>query len=431
MPKLKDLLDLRPNPFNADPRGEEFAPLAPRMDIEMGDSEWGLEQGCQRLRPVASSGLDFSVFVDGVQRTVMVGRFATPAFSQVPLHAFEVVAGSVLRYKDLRVRAGSWVRLRGVVAPFAAAFEDVSYASKVAKSLAEATGLEVGEAKDLGTDPLLPLKPKGPSLWVFDSSLLGIGGTSGKLLSPEELPNDARVRVLSLAKVAHARQVLELGVHLAIRHNELRLDPEKLLPSLRTPGTEKRPWVMHDGPLFFTARRRQIMQRTLRLSRETLDRAILGRVVGYVKSHRLRPADVDCVLKTPKGMLTEARSHRAVEPPDYYSRLETTEQDDQRYALDVYSFYMRMLDEDDLRKAGLSGSGLVRVQFGVPLLEELGVENANQAAQRLAGIVLRERVPYPRYRFQPYANAVLELYLRGKLTYPDRLQRQVAGWFLA
>ena len=416
--------------FNEDPRGEEYAPLAPRLDIEMGDSEWGLEQECRHLEPAESeTGVRFSVFVDGVQRTVMVGRLRTPAFSQVPLHVFEVAAGYVWRGDDRRVRAGGWVRLRGMVAPFAAAFGDEGYAERVARALVGSAGKRVEPFWRLGEDPLLPLRPEAPDFWVFDSSLVGIGGSSGQLIAEAELANEARVRTLALAKVAHGRQVMELGVHLALRAGELGVSTETFVPSLRKEVAGREPWVMHDGPLFFTARRRKMVAEVLGLSPMRLDDALLRRSVGYVKNHRLRPADVECVLGTPAGRMTEARAHRAVEPPDRYLRWDLLEEDERTYALDVYSFYLRMWRDEDLRRAGVSGGGLVRVQFGASAIAELGERDRNAAAARIAIGVYRERVPLPRFRFQPYPIDALERFLRGKLTVPERMRAEVLRWF--
>jgi len=279
MPDLKALLPLETNTFNADPRGEEFASLTPQFDIEMGNASWRRREDCRYLKPAKGEEIRFRAFVDGVQRTVMVGRFVSSVAPQVPLHAFEVVGGNVFRGEDRRVRAANWMKMRGIVGPFAVASEDEAYAKRVAEALEEALGVRVGVAEDLGEDPMLPLKERAPELWVFDSSLVGIGGATGRLIEKKELYNDARVRLLALAKVAHARQVLELGVHLALRAEELGIDSKTLLPSLRA-RAGREDWVLHDGPLFFTRRRRRMMVQALGLSGGLLDKVVLGRTVG-------------------------------------------------------------------------------------------------------------------------------------------------------
>lgn len=429
MPALTELVPLTHPPANADPRGEEFAPLAWQWDLEPGPSAWSPEGECAYHEPDPDGAPVFAAFVDGVQRTVMAGRFVSPRFPWVPLHVFEVAAGFLSRDPGGKVRAGGWLRARGIVAPFAAAFDDPDYALRVARALEDAQGLPAAVSADLAEDPLLPLRP-GERVFVLDSSLRGIGGTpeAERILSPEELANEGRVRQLALAKVAHLRQLLELGAHLALRAARLPLG--EIAGTLLPANGLEEAWALHDGPLFYSQRRRERVARALALDPHRLDEALLARTAGYVKNHRVRPRDLTCVLKTPPERLTGVHAHRAIEPPDrYLAAAGTLDGGEATYAHSTYSFYLRALPEETLGKAGRSGTSLVRVQFAPQALAPLGTADPLEAGRRLAAAVLRERFPLPPGRFQPYATYLLEGFLRGKLTPPARMQRTAARWF--
>lgn len=436
MERLSSLIQFQREVFNESPQGEEFANLAPSFDIEFGDAEWEADGDLRYYDPVSEGAPHFSAFVDGTQRTVMAGRFRGQTFPYVPLHAFEVVAGYIWR-ENRQARAGGWVKLSGIVAPFAAALNDEDIDVKIARLLESEIGEAVGTLKTLGDRILAPLDKAGPRWFVIDSSYLGIGGKQrgDRYLQEKDLVDEAKVRRAALAKVSNLRQYAEMLVHLPLRaltgEEEIakRL-PEGLVASVQSETPAGRPWVLTDGPLFFTRRRRKLMAESLDLSASILDRALISRTVGYVKSHRLRPEHVEYVLKTPPGKATAAIRHAKYEPPDRYAPPDVLDPDDRSYDLLVYSAYLVMRSRLELYQAGVRGSGLVRLQFGIPAMKELGTTRPSEAARVIAAAVYRERTPMPPYRFQPLALTILEQYVKGKLTHPDRLRRRVQQWFV-
>jgi len=437
MEHLSSLIQLDRVAFNDNPGGEEFANLVPSFDIEFGDAEWESEDDLRYYDLSDVAAPEFSAFVDGTQRTVMVGRFKGKTFSRVPLHAFEVVAGYIWR-TEKRVQAGGWIKLSGIIGPFAAALNEEDIDEKIAYLLRNKIGEAVGTLKTLGEGILAPLEKTGPRWFVIDSSYIGIGGKQrgDRYLQSEDLVDEAKVRRAALAKVSNLRQYAEMLAHLPLRAftGEGKIAqhlPKDLMATFTLAEVPvEHPWVLTDGPLFFTKRRRKLIADSLSVSATILDRLLIGRTIGYVKSHRLRPEHIEYVLSTPPGKSTSAIRHTKYEPPDRYAPPDALDPDDRRYSLSVYSTYVTMRSRQELHRAGMRGSGLVRLQFGIPVMDALGITNPSEAARSVAAAVYRERTPMPPYRFQPLAMTILEQYVKGKLTHPDRIRHRVQRWFV-
>jgi hypothetical protein len=404
---------------------ERFQP--PAMDLEAED-----------LRPVEPEeplwiplppeeklpeAFRFRGFLDGVQRTVLAGVLRTPEGIRVPVYRARVMAG-------LLVREGTTPRMGPVrawdllVAPFRAMGEDPKdlAASLRRQGLPAWTG---HEAFGAGLDPEILSGLLGPRpAWILaDTSYRGLSeGSHSFLISSSDLMREREVRARAQGRVAHLRQVLELLLLLAIRFPEA-----KLLDSAELANLPPDAPVLVDGPLLLGTRRRRWLTTLLShmelpdIGEERLERRLLQNAVGLVKGHRLRPRNLDVVLRLPEGHRTGFHAfHREVEVHGRSLQEDVEADEDHQYPSWHLTAYVRLRESRESQLAGLVRIDLLRPDPDRES-EPLSLEE-KRILSLWAASVYRERRPYlPGGREQPFPISLLERSLHARMPPPMAL----------
>lgn len=405
---------------------EEQRVVPSALDLEPPEMQRleGEEEKIRRLPPEPPPDWVFSVFIDGVQRSVQVGAVRSPDGAEVPVYLAWIAAGAMVRIGRM-LRMGPWRAWRVLVAPFRLLGEEPELLAQDLWSQGEEV---INQQKTIEEPESLLRQPSSGSVgWILaDTSYAGIAG-GGKRL--DDLFNERQVRSRALGRIAHLRQLLELALLIGIRA-AVPTTPSWLralaLPELSgISGLPEDPAVLVDGPLLLARRHRRMLdqwaqQRGYRPGEGDLERILLGRTVGLVKSHRLRPKDLQTILSLPEGHRSCAYAFN--QEVDIHGR--ALEQDmlpdeDHLYPDWHVTTYVRLR-----RRPGAPLEGLVRIDLHRWALrlsrsdcprEPASLDKEEQETlDGWAASVYRERRPRLG-REQPYPISELERILRNRV----------------
>ena len=192
------------------------------------------------------------------------------------------------------------------------------------------------------------------------------------------------------------------------------------------PAWTNNPFIWVDGPILLTARRRNKLKSLLPStpSGQEIESVIMGKAVGVVKSHRLRPKKLPEILNLKEGERSTARHlYREVDIRGQ-SIKDDMDEDDATYPTPHITCYLRLYEEPargsvyglvrlDIHRAALGGKGQD------PLTDE---ERAN--LDRIASGVFRERLPRMLGKRNPiYPLDLLEQSMQASLTPPQVLHQ--------
>ncbi len=240
---------------------EESLRKEPFFDQEAeGAEEHHVEVGADSYSPLPvgdGEPVQFSAFLDGVQRTVAFMWVSTPGGATVPLHVAQIAAAVMVRGRNGRLR-----------------FDPEMFSSRTLvlmpwEGLKDA-GVDLPKPSDAPEDCnelTFSLEPKA-QFFFCDTTYPGITtrednrARNERPLAGERLYNISEVRARAQTRVAVMRQILELLVLACFR--------------ARFPEG----WVLVDGPLFLLEKWQQGGLKEER---------ILRNAVGYIKSCRKRP----------------------------------------------------------------------------------------------------------------------------------------------
>lgn len=404
---------------------EEERWLPPAMDLESSEF-YDVEPEGGPIRPEDEADAPHFVgFLDGVQRSVRAGILRTREGMEVPISIARVTAGLVGRREaDRTLWAGPRRSWNLLVAPFRLAGEEPeSLAEQLRMQEVPAwTGREAfGIGGDFENFRKL-LTPDTP--WILaDTSFSGIS-EEGTLLSRTVLWQERTIRSRAQGRIAHLRQVLELLLLIAFRLPELGE-----MEDLPVDWTSQAP-ILVDGPLLLSTRRRRWMTGLLakmgiQMGEGQLEKTILGRTVGLVKSHRLRPRDLARILTLPAGHRSSFRSFsQEVDIHGRDLREDIEAEEDHRYPSWHLTAYVRFRRHPDSAL-----EGLIRIDLLRPCSangQDLLSPEERQTLHAWAAAVYRERRPFfPGGRDQPYPIAVLEQMLHARIPPPAVLARTI------
>jgi hypothetical protein len=398
---------------------EEDRYQPPAMDLEppqlykLEEDKWFPLLSEKEIPP----SLHFSGFLDGVQRTVLVGILRAQNGANVPLYLARVAAGLLIR-EGTELRMGPVRAWNVIVAPFRTVKEEPE---ELVESLRQQgwpawTGRE---AFGTGREPRILRELLGPeSPWILaDTSVMGISeDPKHHLISSDDLWRERQIRARAQGRIAHLRQVLELLLLLAVRFPELGLLGNEETPAPETP-------ILVDGPLLLSTRRRRWLPLFLdrmgkRIGEEELEQLMLKNAVGLVKSHRLNPPDPAVVLGLPEGYRSAFFAfEQEVDIHGRNLREDMEAEEDHLYPRWHITAYVRLRRRPDSDLAGL-----VRIDMLRPEPERgpgpLSPEEEEELSRRAAS-VYRERRPWlPGDRDQPFPITLLEKALHARLPPP-------------
>ncbi len=396
---------------------ERYQP--PAMDLEP-PALHKLEEG--KWFPLPSeneipSNLYFVGFLDGVQRTVLVGLLRARNGANVPLYLARVAAGVLIRERT-EPRIGPVRAWNILVAPFRAVGEEPE---RLVEALWQQgwpawTGRE---AFGIGREPRILRELLGPELpWILaDTSVMGLSEEpSRNLISTADLWRERQIRARAQGRIAHLRQVLELLLLLAVRFPELGLLEKEETIAPEAP-------ILVDGPLLLSTRRRRWLPIFLdrmgkRIGEEELEQQLLKDSVGLVKSHRLSPPDPAAVLGLPEGYRSAFLAfEQEVDVHGRNLREDMEAEEDHQYPRWHVTAYIRLR-----RRPNSDLAGLVRIDMLRPEPERgpgpLSPTEEEELSWRAAS-VYRERRPWlPGDRDQPFPITLLEKMLHAQLPPP-------------
>lgn len=421
------LRNARPLEGSFEGLAEEQRALPSALDLEppeVHELEKEGEEKVRKLPPEPSPRRVFSVFIDGVQRSVRVGTVRSREGAEAPVYLAWIAAGAAIRM-GRTLRMGPRRIWRVLAAPFRLLGEDPA---EMLRDLRE-QGEQAIDQRETIERPEALLEPasSGAPGWILaDTSQAGIAGGGSRL---DDLFNERRVRNWALGRIAHLRQLLELAMLIGIRAASPSAPPwlrALALPELKDiPDLPEDPAVLVDGPLLLARRHRRMLhewaqRQGYRPGEGDPERTLLGRAVGLVKSHRLRPKDLPTILSLPEGH--RSRAYAFSQEVDIHGRaLEEDMRSDEDHLYPDWhvTAYVRLR-----RRPGFSLEGLVRIDLHRwalhPGRDEIptGPEPLNQEEQEAlddwAAAVYRERRPRTE-REQPYPISVLERILHARL----------------
>ena len=387
---------------------EEERWLPPAMDQE-GEME-PLED--HQHRPVALEPDAFPLhgFIDGVQRSVLWEVVEAPNGARVPILVAQIAGGILWRTTDRVPRLvfrRSWIVL---AAPFRLMGEDPT---RIAAAVPDAHTQEEIDAD-------LSLLVKEDTHWLIADT--SSGGLSGEGQMLRNLHDEVAVRRRAMGRIALVRQYLELATLIALRASEVdspdwlsRFRVLKVLDSHAPRDTR----VLVDGPLLLTYRRRERLARLLKgaQSRE-IERVLLAKTVGVVKGQRLRPKDMERILRLPVGQRSRAYDLTREVDIGGFALRDDAEPDEDVYPSRHVVTYVRLRETPASALYGLTRLDLHRSALGVVQADETGPLTAEEitALDRWAGAVYRERRPtLAADRVQPYPVSLLEGVLQARL----------------
>jgi len=341
---------------------EEQRVLPSALDLESPDMR-GLEEegkGARKLLPELPSEFMFSVFIDGAQRSVSVGAIRSQEGAEVPVYLAWIMAGAIIRIERMPFM-GPKRAWRVLAAPFRLLGEDPE---KLVQDLREQGELAIDQQETIERPETLleSVHSDSPGWIVADTSYSGIAGKGQRL---DDLFNERRVRNWALGRIAHLRQLLELALLIGIRASSSSAPPwlHKLAFSELKKFLEE-PVILVDGPLLLARRHRRMLhqwaqRQGYRPGERDIERVLLDRTVGLVKSHRLRPKDLAAILNLPEGH--RSRAYAFSQEVDIHGR--ALEQDmrsdeDHQYPDWHVTAYVRLW-----RQPGAPLEGLVRIDL--------------------------------------------------------------------
>ncbi|MER3483863.1 MAG: hypothetical protein C4332_12615, partial [Meiothermus sp.] len=283
-----------------------------------------------------------------------------------------------------------WLVLLG---PFSTMERDPMAEERVASTLGAL------RQEEIYADPLRLLQPEGAwpeGTWpegaciVADTSITGLEGT-GAVISQDDLFKEGLLRSRALGRVAHLRIYLELALLIGVRASQpdapswlVRVMHDHPVQDLLRYSHNPHPFLLVDGPLLLTAKRRERLRVLLQPPTATeVERFLLTRAVGFIKTHRLRPRNPERILNLQLG--ERSRVYDLTREVDLGGRevREDLAGDEALYPSTHLTFYLRMdaspasalhgLVRVDLHRAALNPDGGLIPEERQPLS---GVERA-------------------------------------------------------
>jgi len=348
-------------------------------------------------------------FIDGVQRTVRWKICRTPEGARIPIHISAIGTGLLWRDNDGHPLIGHKRIWYILVGPFAEMEKDPEIADKLALELGALTQSEVYN------DPFLLLSSQ--KQWIVADTSVKLGEMKSSI-GKSELLNESVVRTKAMGRIAHLRTYLELSILIGIRSIQkdsphwLREVGEKhFIPDLLKLTSVEHPFLLLDGPLLLTAKRRERIRSLLpRASGSEVERFLLRRAAGFIKTHRLRVREIEKVLNLHAG--ERSRAYDLTRETDLHGQNLKEEITDDGYPSRHLTFYLRMLERKESSLYGLIRIDLHRsaVNPEKAVLEHEKPLNPNEQKMlnQIAAGIFRERFPLLQGRFQPAPIALLE-----------------------
>ena len=351
---------------------------------------------------------EFTAFLDGVQRTMMVPyRIPLPNGAQVPLHVAHIAAGVLLRDENGRLyMEPDLVAARLLLL---GPFQGMQEAGVTFESLKS-------EAIIRDTSDQTFAFPDKPNEWIVcDTTFRGTEEDrserrEGALLG-DELFKEGLIRSRAQGRVATLRQRLEFAVLAKYRKKH--------------PDT----FILVDGPLFFLDKWRRRAANVLgpllgECHQGLLEDALLRNAVGLIKTHRLRPKYPEQVVRIGPGQRSPVV--RISEEVDVKGRRGELDEEG-RYGGSHLTWYTRrQFPHGDSSPCGLQGLirlDVHRATFGIKLADALKPEDFQPYKLKVDEItraVWRERWPAVDRAGEIYPIEQLEKVLKNRL-YPRRL----------
>lgn len=353
-------------------------------------------------------------FIDGTQRTVRWKIGLTPEGARVPIFVSAIAAGVLWRDKAGNPKIGYKRVWYVLVGPFAEMERDQQVTQKIAAELNALT------QEDVYQNLLLFLTSQNQ--WIVADTSVRLG-SNDRLLESSELFNEGLVRNRAMGRIAHLRTYLELALLIGTRIAQAN-EPERItqalaenkLPDVLRSNVNQDPFLLIDGPLLLTAKRRHRIQNLFpEMSGTEIEGFLLRRTVGFIKTHRLHPKEPEKVLNLRGGERSKVYDlTREVDLGGYNLR---EEMPDDVYPSRHLTFYLRMFEK---KESALFG--LIRVD-----LHRSAVNPENQLfdnekplspdernfLDRIAAGVYRERLPQITGRLQPAPIMLIETALHN------------------
>jgi len=407
--KRVDVLDI---PFIG--MSEEEMQTTPSFDLETEIR--CIEEGVNAPSYVANINDPIRIdgFMDGTQRTVRWKICQTPEGARVPIFVSAIAAGILWRDKEGNPKIGYKRVWYVLIGPFAEMERDPQVTKRIAAELNALTQEDVYQN-------LLQLLTSQHKWIVADTSVRL--GSNERLLENRELFNEGLVRNRAMGRVAHLRTYLELALLIGVRIAQENtpksiaqvLEQNKLPDALRSIGNQD-PFLLIDGPLLLTAKRRHRLQNLFSgMPGTEIERFLLRRTVGLIKTHRLHPKEPEKILNLRNG--ERSKVYDLTHEVDLRGYNLREEMPDDVYPSRHLTFYLRMFEKKETALFGLIRVDLHRsaVNPENQLFDNdkpLSLDERN-FLDRIAAGVYRERLPQVPGRLQPAPIMLIETALHN------------------
>jgi len=347
-------------------------------------------------------------FIDGVQRTVRWKICRTLEGARVPIYISAIATGLLWRDQNGNPQIGYKRIWYVLVGPFAEMEKDPQISTKIAKELNALTQDEVHN------DPFLLLSSS--KQWIVADTSMKIGEMEISL-NKNDLMNETRVRSKAMGRIAHLRTYLELAILIGVRSVQndspewlKQIKNKYIIPISLNKSASPHPFIMIDGPLLLTSKRRNRIRSLLPGSTGyEIEKFLLHRAAGFIKTHRLRIREIEKVINLRTG--ERSRAYDLTRETDLHGHNLKDEIND-GYPSGHLVTYLRMIERKDSALYGL-----IRLDLHRSAVNQIDADLENDKPlnphekillNKIAAGVFKERLPQLPGKFQPAPITLLE-----------------------